>query len=107
MLRYQKRIRSPITLRVNYSAWYAQYDVRSCAAALICERERGFSAQNRIKSKTRNDLSVERLEFSMRYSLLHKQQGANLTAQSPNDALSEAAVIFGVELLIGIVCRRK
>ncbi|CAM9548890.1 unnamed protein product, partial [Laminaria digitata] len=33
------------------------------------ECERGFSAQNRIKSQTRNGLSVERLELLMRLSL--------------------------------------
>ena len=35
--------------------------------------ERGFSAPNRIKSKSRNRLSVARLELLMRLSLLHKQ----------------------------------
>ena len=61
------------------------------------ECERGFSAQNRIKSKARNRLSVPRLELLMRLSLLHKQQGVDLTAESSDGILREAALIFDTE----------
>ena len=66
------------------------------------ECERGFSAQNRIKSKSRSSrLSVARLELLMRLSLLHKQQGADLTAESSSDFLREASVMFDQELGVG------
>lgn len=56
------------------------------------ECERAFSAQNRIKTKLRTWIRVDRLEVLMRLSLLHRKQGVDLT--KAEETLEEAAVLF-------------
>ena len=58
------------------------------------ECERGFSAQNRIKSKARNRLEVPRLEALMKLSLAYRQQGVDLTSVASIPILEEAAKLF-------------
>ena len=55
------------------------------------ECERGFSAQNRIKTPARSKLSVARFEFSMRLALSYRKQGVDLTKGL--DILGDAAFI--------------
>lgn len=61
-------------------------------ASIECER--GFSAQKRIKSSSRNRLAVSRLELLMRLSLAYRHQGLDLTAASSTPILEKAAVLF-------------
>ena len=57
------------------------------------ECERGFSAQNRIKSKVRSR-PVERLELLMRISLAHRHGGMDFTSEQANPFLGEAVNIW-------------
>ena len=56
------------------------------------ECERGFSAQNKIKTPGNSTLLVARLELLMRLSLSYREQTVDLTKRL--DILREAAVIF-------------